>query len=115
MYLFGSIASSKDNEYSDVDLACLFDQDLPRRDYAARSLVIMDELSGRLDKNVDIVALNQASSFLKFQIMRDGLRVYERVGRTKRNFEARAIMEYFDFLPVKRRMETALINSIKEA
>jgi len=75
---------------------------------------MMDELSRILDKNIDIVVLNSANSFLKFQIIKSGLRLCEDKERKSRGFEARAIMEYFDFLPIRNRLEEALVNNIKE-
>lgn len=114
VYLFGSTATAKENKFSDVDVAVLFDNSLPQEQYTQKSLSIMDELSSILDRNMDVLALNKASSFLKFQIIKDGLLIYERRDRVKRDFEANAIVEYFDFLPVRKKLETALIKSIKE-
>ncbi len=113
VYLFGSAARGRENRFSDVDIAVLFDDSVPQESYTERCLSIMGEISSLLDKNVDVIALNKASSFLKFQIIKNGLRVYERPGRAKRRFEARAITEYFDFLPVRRRMEAGLMDNIR--
>ncbi len=75
----------------------------------------MDELSSILDKDIDVVILNKATSFLKFQTIKNGIRVYEQPTRANRDFEARSIMEYFDFRPIRRKLEAALINNIKGA
>lgn len=113
-YLFGSTATGKENKFSDVDIALLFDNDVSAAQYTQKCLSIMDNLSHILNKDVDVVILNSASSFLKFQIIKNGLKIYERPDRIGRDFEAKAIIEYFDFLPVRRKLEMALINSIKE-
>ena len=114
VYLFGSTAKGKENRFSDVDIAILFDSNVPEGQYTQKCLTIMNNVSRVLNRDVDVVVLNRASSFLKFQIIKNGLRIYERLGRTKRHFEAKAIMEYFDFLPIRRKLEIALINNIKE-
>ncbi len=114
VYLFGSFASGKIHQESDVDLAVLFTNDVPREEYRQRSLQSVDDLSRILDKEVDVVVLNSADSFLKFQILKAGLRIYERQDRKGRDFEARAMMEYFDFLPVRRRLEEAFVRHINE-
>lgn len=115
VYLFGSVATRKESKFSDVDIAVLFGTDVSQEEYSQKSLSIMDELSRILDRDIDVVVLNKASSFLKFQIIKYGLRIYEHPERTEHGFEARTIVEYLDFLPLRRRLETALINNIKGA
>jgi len=115
VYLFGSAATGKENKFSDIDIAVLFDELTPRKEYSRLILLMMDSLSAVLDRDVDIVVLNSANSFLKFQIIKNGARIYERPDRRKRDFEAIAIIEYFDFLPVREKLEAALISGIKGA
>ena len=115
VYLFGSAMTEKENRFSDVDIAILFEMYAPQEQYSQDSLFIMDDLSRILNKDVDVVELNNATSFLKFQIVKNGFRIYERSDRIEHSFEARVIREYFDFLPVRRKLEMALLNNIKEA
>lgn len=115
VYLFGSQASGKENTYSDVDIAVLFEPNLTQEKRTEKRLSLIDRLSSILNKDVDVVVLNEASSFLRFQIIKEGKRIYERVDRDEHSFEANTIVEYFDFLPVRRRMETAMLNNIKRA
>lgn len=113
VYLFGSTAKSKENKFSDVDIAVLFDAGVDRVEYTRRCLSITDELSRILDKDIDVVDLNEAASFLKFHIIKEGIKVYERPCRIEHNFEARTIVEYLDFLPIRRKLEAALITNIR--
>lgn len=113
VYLFGSAASGKENKFSDVDIAILFDNSISRENYSQRALSVMDGLSSVLDRNVDIVILNTANSFLKFRVIKTGVRLYERQGRGSRLFEARSVIEYFDFLPIRERLEKTLIANIR--
>ena len=113
VYLFGSTASGKNNKFSDVDIAVLFDDTVGPERYSRRALSIMDGLSAALDKNVDIVVLNRADSFLKFKIIKTGIRLYERPDRGSRSFEAKSVIEYFDFLPIRKMLEKALIANIR--
>ncbi len=71
-YLFGSTVTGKDNKFSDVDVAVLFDPNLAQDRYTEERLAIMDNLSRILNKDIDVVVLNEASSFLKFQIIKEG-------------------------------------------
>jgi len=52
-----------------------------------------------------VVVLNSANSFLKFQVIKSWVRICEDKERKSRGFEARAIMEYFDFLHIRNRLE----------
>lgn len=115
VYLFGSQIKGKENIYSDIDIAVLFQANLTQKERTEKRLGFMDELSSILNKDVDVVILNEASSFLKFQVIKEGKRIYERPDRSEHSFEAKTIVEYFDFLPVRRSLEAAMINNIKRS
>ena len=114
-YLFGSVAADKDNPYSDVDIAVLYDDSVAPSEYTDKQIDLSVELSRLLDRNVDIIILNNAGPFLKFQVIQNGARVYENPARNSRAFEAYSLIEYFDFLPLKNMLESSLIRRIKEA
>lgn len=114
-YLFGSQAKGAANKYSDVDIAVLFDVQLKPEEYTDKQIAIMNNISQALNREADVVILNSAPLFLKYYILKEGVKIYERQGRDERSFEAKAITEYFDFLPIKNRIENALLNKIKEA
>lgn len=113
-YLFGSQAKGSANKYSDFDIGILFDYQTKAKEYTDRQIAIINSLSAALHKEVDAVILNRAPVFLKYHILKEGIKVYERPHRPEHSFEANAIIEYFDFLPVKNRIEGALIKKIKE-
>lgn len=114
-YLFGSIAADKDNLYSDVDIAVLYGDSVAPSEYTDKQIDLSVELSRLLDRNVDIIILNNAGPYLKFQVIKGGIRVYEEPKRNNRAFEARSMLEYFDFLPVKNMLEASLIRNIRGA
>lgn len=113
-YLFGSESKDKANKYSDIDIAILFDANAAKVDYTDKQIAIMTNLSEALNKEVDIIILNRASLFLKYHILKEGIKIYERPNRNEHNFEAIAIMQYFDFLPIKNRIENGILSKIKE-
>ncbi|MBU1121929.1 MAG: nucleotidyltransferase domain-containing protein [Candidatus Omnitrophota bacterium] len=114
VYLFGSEAVNKENKFSDVDLGVFLDDSIRQIFFTQKKISLIDEISRRLDKDVDIVVLNNSSSFLKFQVIKTGVRIYERADRSEHNFEAWAIIEYLDYLPIRKRLEKALIDKMKE-
>ena len=114
-YLFGSCAAGKESAYSDVDIAVLYNRAIPPVEYSNKQITLSIDLSRLLDRNVDVVILNRASPYLKFQIIREGIRVYENPKRRGRAFEAHSIVEYFDLLPVKNMLESAIIKRLRGA
>ena len=115
VYLFGSYASGNPHRYSDVDMAVLFDKTTNPEDYTDKQIDLVVSLGRLLGREADVVVLNRAGSFLKYNVLKNGLRVYERPDRNERDFEARAIVEYFDFLPIKNRIEEGILSKIKKA
>lgn len=115
VYLFGSQANGRTNKYSDIDIAVLFDDKITKGEYTQRQIAITMNLTAALNKEIDVIVLNRASLFLRYHILKEGIKIYERFDRTEHNFEAQAIVQYFDFLPVKNRIENGLISKIKEA
>lgn len=114
-YIFGSFAKHTQNFYSDLDIAILLSSNIDEKEYIDRRIVIMDELSCILNLEIDVVILNTANTFLKYQVFKYGKRIYERMDRVGRAFEARAFLEYIDFLPIRNLLESGLIRKIKEA
>lgn len=114
-YLFGSQIKDKANKYSDIDIAVLFDNKVDKKNYTDKQIALASGLSEALNKEIDIIILNQASLFLKYHILKEGMKIYEKPGRNEHNFEALAIIQYFDFLPIKSRIENGILSKIKEA
>jgi predicted nucleotidyltransferase len=121
VYLFGSAALDKSGlpagqagKDSDVDIAVLFSDSIKAKDYAGKIISMTDGISRILDKEVDIVALNSADCILRFQVIKKGIRIVERDRIGNRRNEARSVIEYLDFIPMRRMMEESLIKRIKK-
>lgn len=115
VYVFGSEVKGRTNKYSDIDIAVLFDNKVKEKEYTDRQIAIITNLSEILKKEIDVVVLNRASLFLKYHILKEGVKIYERPDRNEHNFEAKAVIDYFDFLPIKNRIENGMLAKIKEA
>jgi len=115
VYLFGSQIKDKSNKYSDIDIAILFDDKVKEEKYTDKQIAIINNLSSVLSKEIDAIVLNRAPLFLKYHILKEGIKIYEKPDREQHDFEAKAIVEYFDFLPIKNRIENGLLTKIKEA
>ncbi|SDO10494.1 Predicted nucleotidyltransferase [Halomonas shengliensis] len=105
IYLFGSQATGEANAESDVDLAIL----LPRPLSAAQRWALAGELAERLNREVDLVDLRQASTVLQQQVLSEGRRLWA-CGSEADEFELMVQSEYWD-LAIQRR---GLIDDIKQ-
>lgn len=113
-YLFGSFAKGRSSRFSDMDIAVLVADDVAPPTYVDLQSQYMVDLAERLGREVDVIILNHAPPFLKFQVFRYGQRLFERDRERSRRFVAASIQEYFDFIPLKRIMEQRVIERLKE-
>lgn len=100
-YLFGSIASGTDGRLSDADVAIYVEPDckLPGSGYGYKS-ELMTELSSALEISVDVVVLNNASTFLKYQVIKNGTLINCRSNRERMLFHEKTIRDYLDLKPL---------------
>ena len=113
MFLFGSFAQNKARSASDVDIAVLLDVSIPSSAYLDRRLTWMHELSGPLQRELDVTILNEAGPVLKHQIFEFGKLLYETDRHHTTSFKARSMIEYVDWLPYKDRLDQAVLRHFK--
>lgn len=113
-YLFGSRAKAAKSQSprSDTDIALFLKQSS-----VPKSLDIAIEWSLKLERlisgPVDVVILNTADPFLRFQVYHAGTPLFERDPKQSRDFEIRSLYEYWDFLPIQRMIEENSIERLK--
>lgn len=99
VYLFGSAAQGSAHALSDVDVAVLFVDSLPAKAVFAHTLEIGTILEGLFPQPVDVVALNRAPPFLRFQVIKTGKLLLERDRAARCLFVMRALNQYYDAKP----------------
>jgi len=90
-YVYGSTAKGKEHEFSDIDVAILLKE--PSLDKTMRIHSLLTELLG---DRVDTLLLNFAPPILKYQVVKNGLRVLSKDENARVTFEARALSEGLD-------------------
>ena len=93
-YVFGSTVTGACDGESDVDVAAYID-DRHGQD-PLLDLRIGLWLQDRLGCPVDVVIMNNASAILRHEIVRTGVRLYERAPAHRAENELRAFKEYLD-------------------
>lgn len=113
-YLFGSVARGRADKLSDVDIALLFDERLGVEEGVERQLILVSELAGYADREVQVVVLNRAAPLLAYQVVRHGILLYERSRAERIAFEVRTRKVYFDLRPWLDFHSQALLRDITE-
>lgn len=89
--LFGSTVSGNTRKESDIDIAFLTDNNkLNKYDL----FMIAQELAVKLDRDIDLIDLNQASTVFQAQIVQTGKTIYCTDEQKKDEFEIKALKMY---------------------
>lgn len=96
-YLFGSQVRDTTHHFSDVDIGVLLDKSIAEDDYFDKTIRLMGALS-RLFRieYVDVVILNRAKPFLRYQIVFGGKLLFEKNTARRIFYENRIMKEYQD-------------------
>ena len=106
VFLFGSFASRRIRPSSDVDIGILY-KTIPDIDAIN---AVTAELSSVLQREVDLVVLNQASPILKMQILKKGILLYA-VGRKYfSQFFTDTVNQYDDLKRIRKSCEENILK-----
>lgn len=100
-YVYGSTAIGKQHAFSDIDVAILL-----KELSIDKTMKIHSLLTQRLGDKVDTLLLNLAPPYLKYQVIKNGIRILSKDEKARVEFEARALSEGLD--------EAFLITKVKE-
>lgn len=102
-YLFGSQTTDSTHPDSDVDVALLFQRGrVPGTD---QLLQLQDKLTSALQKETDLVVLNDNSPIICMQVLQKGKKIVERDRRAVNEFLVRTMNEYDDLKKVRSVIE----------
>lgn len=107
--LFGSTARGQATRRSDVDIGVSIEPDTPA--VRRRVAVELDRAAGR---SVDVVFLEEAPPLLRFEISKDGVLLFQNEDHLWTDFKARAMVDWWDWRPIAKRIEEAAIRRLRE-
>ena len=102
LYLFGSAARDRATDESDIDIAVLIGRaGLTKKDIERFRTKYYEASPHFSLRRVDIVILNTAPTFLKYQVIKTGKILFDRNRNLRVQFTERTINEYLDFKPIQ--------------
>ena len=99
--LFGSAARGDEHRRSDLDIGVMGVRSTARLSALRLTLA---RIAGR---EVDLIPLDTAPPLLRFEIARDGSVLFERAPCLWSDFQARAMVDWWDWAPLARRFSSA--------
>lgn len=109
-YLFGSQAKGTADKKSDFDIAVLFEEGDGQPDFFDKGVYLKEALRDYFPNEVDIVALNEANSLLKYEVISNGQLLYTADEKFRLDFEVLSITKYID----DRYMREIYYKALKE-
>ncbi len=114
-YLYGSAATGRTTPFSDVDIALVVDPGLTPRERLKLVLGLAVDLADHCGlANADVRIINEAPLVFRGRVVTDGILVYARSEGERIDFETAVRAEYFDYLPIHRRLQDAFFADLRE-
>lgn len=114
-YLYGSAVTGQATPFSDVDIGLVIDETLTPRDRLKLILRLQVDLSDCCDiPNADVRILNDAPLVFRGRVVSGGVLLYARDEGERIEFETNTRVEYFDYLPIHRRLQDAFFADVRE-
>ena len=110
VYLFGSVIF--DENYHDIDIAVLVSPEFTQTPRAFQhSLRWGSESEKYLNPRIplDLRVLNDSSIMFQYQVIKNGLVLWERNRNIRVNFETHVLNHYLDYLPTKQFFDQQLL------
>lgn len=112
-YLFGSVASGRDTEGSDVDIALLTEPFKNRMESCSAKVRYQVEISRLLKRDVDLIFLQEAGELLSFEILNTGKIIFEKDMEANRSFRGTRLIQCLDFKFLEDRMQKGMIAAMR--
>jgi len=113
-YLFGSRTKHTATKASDYDIAAVFKHKNGSSGFLRKTFLLKEALREHFPKEVDIVALNDAGSLLKYEVVAHGKPIYSENEKFRLAFEVLAAKEYIDDQYMRDIYTTALSKRVRK-
>jgi len=115
LYVFGSAEKNRKTRESDIDIAVIIDDSgLKKINFERFRKKYYEASPGFSVRLVDIVILNTAPPFLKYQVLKTGRVLFDKRKKLSARFTERAITEYLDYKPIEDICLNAVARRFRE-
>ncbi len=112
-YLFGSMKSGNNSPLSDIDIAVLFNQGLPGKEFRSyENKLYVNLLQYFKTDEIDLIILNDIPLSFQYEVVKDKRILYYSDFVKMIDFENRVILEYLDFKPYRDEYNKAFIEAM---
>jgi len=108
IYVFGSYADSSYRPDSDVDIAILANELQPKKMWDLKG-----DISRKVNKDVDLVSLNNVGRVLQYEILWKGIRIYEKDAESIAMKEMRILSLCNEYLEQTQELAEEIVRSEK--
>lgn len=98
IYLYGSVITEYFNNESDIDIAILLDKKID----SEKLFELTKKLTNNLNKDVDLVQLDNVSTVLQFQIIQTGNRVFCNDEKYCNGYESQIFCDYIELNELRK-------------
>lgn len=110
-YVYGSYATGKTTDLSDIDIAVL----LRKKGDWKKQLELIDNIAEALEiDDFDLVILNDCPPYMQYEVIAYGKMIYEKDHDERCDFQVRALQRYFDVKHIYDEYNYYLKKRIKE-
>lgn len=109
-YLYGSVARGESNKLSDIDLAVYLEESC---DFGGVKMNLVSEIASLID-DFDLVVLNEARPLMAYNIVKDGIILFEESGTRKAEIESNIVRRYLDMKPYLMRHAEERLDKFAE-
>ena len=106
VFVFGSFATGRTTSHSDIDIGILFET-LPDVYETNR---LRDELTELLNRDADVIVLNNASPILRMQVLKKGVLVFSKERRHFHQFFVDTVNQYDDLKQIRKNCEESILR-----
>lgn len=110
IYIFGSYATGEVNKESDIDIAFLSDRKIEKYDIFIKA----QEISGKVDKEVDLIDLKDSTTVFQNQVVRNGVVILDREPIEREKFEIVVLKKYMELNELRKELLDDYSENLEE-
>lgn len=110
IYIFGSYATGKVNEDSDIDIAFLSDKKIEKYDIFIKA----QEISSKVNREIDLIDLKDSTTVFQNQVVRNGVIILDKEPIEREKFEIVVLKKYMELNELRRELLDNYSENLEE-